>query len=441
MSFETLYAKWQALRPKAQTAQNYFDAVQTPRNTSILAPPSMRIDYYTSTPWSRVATTALEERITIADIDCRDGSLAEYLRSAWFGADGDRVSSRTHLLALMHGRSYVAVSSRADGSPDLTCLSALETVHTVDPATGVVNEVLRVYGNGQRRATHYLPGKTVHYVRAGDFSAWQESRTVSHQYGRLFIVPFVNTAFATDAADGSPEARSLWHLQDSATRIATDMSIAAALMAVPQRIILGATDEEADEGAVQLYMSRMLMFRNSDAKVEQFSAAQLQQFGTALVTLARVASTAVGIPVSLFGVSSEANPSSGDAMREDDSRITKRAERLTREFTPAWQSVLSILADFYPGHREVSDEDLQSISPSWRDPSRPTLAMLADFGQKLATASYDGRPLFSREFIYRKMGMTSTEILDELDRVEEDPIRAIMREGGDDDPPSPGEDQ
>jgi hypothetical protein len=210
--------------------------------------------------------------------------------------------------------------------------------------------------------------------------------------------------------------------------VSTDAAIAGALLAVPQRVIKGATQKEQQASAEKLYLARLLTLSGKDASIEQFAAAQLQNFATLLNMYSKQAASALGAPISLFGVASDANPASGDAKAEDDSRITRRAERIARDFTSSWQLVLQLLLDFCPF--AVTDEARRSVTVAWLDPNRPSVSEAADMALKLAQSKYgpNERPLVSHQRILKMLGLTDEEIIEELDLIEEDELTALLRE-------------
>lgn len=432
MAFSDLMIKWSDEARKADRAREYLQAKQTVRSTSVLAPPQLRVIYYTPLRWCELITGALEERIGITDLTSDFARVSKFLRTTWRDIDGPLLSSRVHSEALAYGRAYVSITSNQDGSVRASMLTAKSTVHEINPDTGELIEALRVYGKKGDRATFYQRGRTT-FLQKNDHNGWQVVGVDEHGFDRVSIVVFTQRSQSQDGY-GDPVAKGVWKLQDASTRVATDGAIAGALMAVPQRVILGATSEEQKQTTEKLYLARLLTFTKSDAKIEQFAAAQLQQFGTLLNMYARQAASVTAIPITMFGVTSDSNPQSGDSAQQDDSRITRRAERISRDFTPSWQLVEQLLLEFYDG--PVSADVLRSVSVTWLDASAPSRSEMADMGLKLASAKYgpDGRPLVSQRFILRKLGLTETEIDAELALIENDVLAEMLKEVPEDDP-------
>src|SRR5690606_41098557 len=125
--------------------------------------------------------------------------------------------------------------------------------------------------------------------------------------------------------------------------------------------------EESPVSQPELVRRRVLVL-TGDAKVDEYSAAQLQDFSTAFNPIARDASAASGLPLDYLGESSDANPSSGDAIRGASDRLVKRADRFTRGLTPAWTRIIGKGARMAGGRRN----DLARMKLVWGDPSANT---------------------------------------------------------------------
>jgi len=432
MPFQDLYTLWQNEAAKCDRAHDYLTAKQTVRSTPVLAPPELRTLYYTPLYWCEILTQAIEERISITDVECSVERVAKWLRSQWRDIDGDLLSSRVHTEALAYGRAYVSVTTGEDGKPQATMLTAKSTVHKMNPRTGELDEALRVYGREGKLATLYQRGRTTWLQKVE--GGWRVERQDDHGYSRVQIVVFSQRSAKQDGY-GAPVTRSIWGLQDAGSRVSTDAAIAGALLAVPQRVIKGVTqDNKPKMSAEKMYLARLLTLSGKDASIEQFAAAQLQNFATLLNMYSKQAASSLGAPISLFGVASDANPASGDAKAEDDSRITRRAERIARDFTSSWELVLQLLLDFCPF--PVTDEARRSATVAWLDPNKPTMAEGADMALKLASAKYgpNERPLVSHQRILKMLGLSDEEILAELDLIEEDELTALLREPVEEDP-------
>lgn len=418
----------------------YFRTRQTRRNTSVLAPPEYRRTYFTAIPFCRLGCQVLSERIEIDTVRADTDEATEFIRRLLKALGGSDFVNSAHMTAMEYGRAYLVPSGskRADGLPAVQVVSGRDMVHSVDPYTGEIDEALRVYGPGRRNRAYYTPLDTKYFEVTED--GWKLIDTVKNPSGKTAVFPLmcrgeINNTF------GRPEGKDVFKLQDAACRMATDMAIASATMAVPQRILLGAEEEDfapRDEKgerlkdsngnpipgptAEALYMSRLLTISDATSKVAEFSAAQLQNFTTGLNSITRQAAAVMGVPQSVYGVASESNPASGDAIRQDDSRLVRRSEQLTLGFNPGWVDMFEFIL-LASGFGE------QTVVIKWMNPALPNLASRSDAVLKLASVQVDGKPLYTWEELRALLGDSAEEIEKARDRMENDNIQRIITNG------------
>jgi hypothetical protein len=407
---------------KSLKYRDYFRTKQTARNTSIMAPPEFRINYFTGIPYCRMACQVISERIELDSITVTGNEEAtKYVRKILKAIGGPAFVNQATMTAMEYGRAYLVPTGtdRSDGLPGVQVIPGQDMVHSIDPFTGEILEALRVYGKTREKRVLYTRTATLYLTPTGE-GRWTTEQSVPTTNGKVACFPLVCRGEVNNTF-GRPEAKDAFTLQDAACRIATDMAIASATMAVPQRALLGVEADDftkrKPDGTIekdangdpikmtgeQIYMARMLTVSDSAAKLAEFSAAQLQNFTIALNAVTRQAAAVLGVPQSVFGVASDANPASGDAIRQDDARLIRRAEQLTQGFETAWVDLFQYLL-------EVAGWGELEVQIGWVDPSLPNLATRADAVMKLATIVVGGRPLYSWEELRKKLGDSLTEI-------------------------------
>ena len=415
----------------------YFRTKQTRRNTSVMAPPEFRRPYFTAIPFCRLGCQVLSERIEIDTVRADTEEATEFVRSLLKALGGADFVNSAHMTAMEYGRSYLVPSgsNREDGLPAVQVVSGRDMVHSVDPYTGEIDEALRVYGPGRKNRAYYTVEKTEYFEQTED--GWRSIRSIDNPSGKVPVFPLICRGDVNNTF-GRPEGKDVFKLQDAACRMATDMAIASATMAVQQRILFGVEEEDfapKDQNgerlkdangnpipgptASELYMSRLLTISDPMAKVAEFSAAQLQNFTTGLNSITRQAAAVMGVPQSVFGVASDANPASGDAQRQDDSRLIRRSEQLLRGFEPGWIDLFEfiLLAEGYGG---------RTVTIRWVNPALPNLASRSDAVLKLASIQVDGRPLYDWEELRVMLGDSTEEIEAARERMENSNIRQII---------------
>jgi len=436
VSFEELQ-QWMGVNEgKSREYRNYFRAKQTRRNTSVVAPPEFRRPYFVSVPFVRLACQVLNERIEMDSPRGESPEATAYLKKVWKKWGGKSFVEMAHLTAMEYGRAYLVPTGTDDpeGDPGCQVVPGRDMVHSKDPYTGQITEALRVYGRNRELRAYYTATETIYYERQPN--GFVKTKSVPTANGRIAVFPLM----CRDEVDnpwGRPEGKDIFTLQDSACRVSTDMAVASATIAVPQRVLFGmnASDfvKTNPDGTPQLdgngqpikstpdelYMSRLLAIADPTAKLGEFAAAQLQNFTGALNSITRQAAAIMGVPQSVFGVASDANPASGDAIRQDDARLIRRAEQLTRGFEPAWVNLFEYILS-------TTEFGQQTVTIKWMDPSLPNLAARADAVLKLATVTVGGQPLYSWEEIRELLGDESEVIDLARDRLEKARIQQLL---------------
>ena len=113
----------------------------------------------------------------------------------------------------------------------------------------------------------------------------------------------------------------------------------------------------------------------------------MSPFFEQLRELAKQVAAEGAVPNGYMGFSSDANPSSADAIRMTENRLVKRAERRQAMFGKAWTEVARLILMVRDGRSfaELTDEEL-AIRPLWRDAATPTRAAAADEVVKMISA-------------------------------------------------------
>jgi hypothetical protein len=445
-------------KQKCHEYRVYHRAKRTARNTSLMIPPESRDQYFTSVAYCRLACQVLSERIELDSIKTtpENKDADEFLALTLEANGGADFVNQAHMSAMEYGRAYLIPtgSLRADGLPVTQLVTAPHMVHRTDPYTGEVVEALRVWGpRGDKRA-YYTPARTVYLVASG--LGWVMDPDVPQNPApnpdnKIAVYPLICRAEA-DTTYGRPEAKDAFSLQDSGCRIATDMSYASGTMAAPQRVMHGIEEDDFNQvnpdGSIQLdpdtgdpikqtgeqiYMARLLTMSDPLSKISEFTAAQLQNFATAGNAVTRQTAAILGVPQSVFGVASDANPASGDGQRQDDARLVRRSEQLTRGFQPAWKGLYEDLL------RRNGFGDLK-ILIRWMNPALPNLAALADSVLKLATVrvAQDGKeiPLYTWEELRRMLGDAQPDIDKAKEQLENQAIVSLLTQPPDTAPPA-----
>lgn len=381
----------------------YYNGHQRLEQLGLAIPPELR-DFVTIVAWPGTYADAVEERIDLEGFQLPDATEADRdLWRIWQANSLDEESQLAHLDALVLGQSFVVVGAGDADTPDapdplngnadrdtsvplITVESSDEVAVERSPRTRDVVAAAKIYTDGDvRRATLYRPTYTVWLERRN--ARWEEVDRDDHELGVVPVVPLVNRPRMAHR-QGRPIFERIIDLTDAAARALTNAQLATETMAIPQRYVLGASkgDFIDKNGQVlttwEAYFGAIWALKNGDAKVGQFTAADLSNFKTIVDHYASLVAGVTGLPMRYLGQLAT-NPPSAEGIRADESRLIKTCERFQKSAEASWELVMRLARRIVDG---VWDRDLLQLETQWRDPATPTKAQSADAAVKLVQA-------------------------------------------------------
>jgi len=433
----------------------YYDGDQRIEQLGLAVPPELQ-RFLTIVNWPGTYVDAIEERLDVEGfrLPGEEGADKDLWR-IWQENDLDEESQMAHLDSLALGRSFVTVGAgdtpdaeddeqpdRDPATPLITVESPREMTVEMSPRTRRVAAAAKVYQDGKTmRSTLYLPDQTVWLERVN--ARWQEEDRDEHGLGVVPVVPLVNRP-RTAQRSGVTEMKRVISLTDAAARALTNAQLATEIMAIPQRYVLGASkgdfiDKETGKPltAWEAYFGAVWALMNKDAKVGQFTAADLSNFKTIVDHYASLVAGVTGLPMRYLGQSTT-NPPSADGIRADESRLIKTCERVQRGRGGSWERVQRLSRRIVDGDWDPKLAQLETI---WRDAGTPTRGQEADAAVKLYAAPAGQRPIVPLRQTRERLGFSQVQIdrmeeEDEKDR-QRDPLNGIVAGLAGNPPPEP----
>ncbi|MFE3461361.1 phage portal protein [Nocardiopsis aegyptia] len=369
---------------KYTVLEAYYDGARRLQALGLALPPEME-DLQVIINWPGMYVDSVEERLDVEGFRVGRSDTVDETLWDWWQANGlDEESGLGHLDALMQGRAYTCVGFPEDDGapPPITVESSRYMAGTWSPRTHRLENAARLWDDNDagvpQRATLYMPDANIYYGRSERGRGWLRHGIDQHNLGEPLVAALVNRGRLTDR-DGVTEMRDIMGLSDAACRSVTNLQGAQEVLALPQRYIVGASEEDFQDEygnrvpAWEAYLGRYLTLVNDQAKVAQLSGADLRNFTEVLKTYAQLAQGLTGLPAHYWGFSSD-NPASADAIRSGESRLVKRAERRQRAFGGGWETTMR-LAMLAAGRDPGEAVRLETV---WRDPATPTYAARAD---------------------------------------------------------------
>lgn len=393
----------------ARTAvrEDYYRAKQLVTQLGIAVPPQFG-DLETVVGWPAMAVDVLEERLDVEGFAVPDANdVADEVNGLWGENRLDVEGSQGHLDALIAGVSFVAVTpGDVDaGEPDvlITVEPPTRVTGSYDRRTGqltaaiIVSVTDPVFSEPVGAVTGvsvYLPDVT--YRVELDAGRWVVVDVDEHNLGRVTIEPLINRPRSMRPWGASEITKPLMAYTDTAVRTVLGMEIAREFYSSPQRYILGADEsafQDADgnpKTAWEAYLGRWFAVgRATDEDGEEGSLPQVGQFSASspapyleqLRGLAQMVGAEAAMPAHYLGFVTD-NPASADAIRAEEARLVKRAERRQRSFGVRWANVMRKAMLVRYG---TIPDDLARLSTLWVDAGTPTKAAAADAVVKLVS--------------------------------------------------------
>ncbi|ALA48122.1 portal protein [Mycobacterium phage Phlei] len=398
----------------------YYEAERRPEGVGVTVPREMQ-KLLAHVGYPRLYVDSIAERQEVEGFRIGDDEESdEELRQWWEANNLDIEAQLGFTESYVHGTSYITIS-RPDPQVDLNWDPNIPIIRfepptrmyaEIDPRIGKVSKAIRaVYdseGNEVQAATLYTLNLTQGWFKDEE-GEWVDWFVDNHGLGVVPVVPMPNRTRLSDLygqSEITPEIRSM---TDAAARILMLMQATAELMGVPQRLLFGVKPDEigvnpeTGEVLYDAYISRILAFEDAEGKIQQFSAAELSNFTTALDNIAKQVAAYTGLPPQYLSASSE-NPPSAEAIRAVESRLIKKVERKNLIFGGALEEAMRIAYRMMKGGDVPPD--MLRMETIWRDPSTPTYAAKADAASKLYA---NGNGVIPRERARKDMGYSVVE--------------------------------
>ncbi|MFD8618269.1 phage portal protein [Streptomyces sp. NPDC059513] len=389
-------------RARNKVAEDYYEGRNKLKNLNITIPDTFR-NLQTVVGWAGTAVDVLDERLEWqgwTSVDGDDLGLTQIYNQNDLDAD----SGLGHLDALIYGTSFVVVGAADEGEP-----SPLITIESAKNMTGIWNARTRRLDaalgvnswsdTGAQEVTLYTAYSNITLQKNGSF--WRVVDRDDHELGRVMVAQMWNRP--RGSVKGRSEiTKAIRSYVDEGMRTMLGMTVNREFYSVPQRYILGAdaamfldtngnpTDSWATVAGRMTALPDPVRENEVDSDptgrptIGQFPAASPAPYLEQLKGLSVMVAGEAGIPAGYFGFVT-ANPSSADAMRVEEARLIKRAERRQLMFGKTWMEVgkLAVLV------RDGRDADLsafENISVKWKDAATPTRSAAADEATKLISA-------------------------------------------------------
>jgi hypothetical protein len=360
--------------------------------------------------FARLAIDSLESRIQVSAFATTPGGAADpELWKIWQASNMDEQSQLAHLDALIFGRAYFMAGANSDGSPRLSAESSLQCAVHRDPITREITAALKQWRDDDGFTHAYLmtPNEVSEYVSTSSLSldplftgqpsnlgdAFTLVRTEPNPLGVVPFVALVNRP-RLQTPDGESELTDIMPLIDGIAKLSTDLMVSAEYSASPRRYVTGiaptdATQAQMDEVADQIkkrweraHAAKFLIAPNADTRFGQFDTPSLSNYISSIEMLSSQIAAIASLPPQYLSLLNSA-PTSADAIRASESRLTAKVKRRTQTWSGAYEELMRLAVLIRDGQ---TDPRLQDMETLWVSAETSTLAQTADAETKLYAA-------------------------------------------------------
>lgn len=363
----------------------------------------------------RLSVESLTQRLRVTGFRSSPGEVVDReLAAVWQRNNMDEQSQLVHAEALTLGRSYFMAWIDGAGRARITAETATQLAVHRDPMTMVIDGALKRWLDPTGHAMSMLltPDAVRTYrskVSASIDPLFGEPPIIdsegelideqSNPLGRVPVVALVNNPNLTNP-DGSSDIADLFPIVDAIGKLGSDMMIGAEFAASPRRWATGVgdpagmTQEQAElmSDRIRRYWeqanaARYITASNPDAKFGAFPIADLSNMTAAIEMLMTQAASLSSLP-QYYVSSTIANPTSADAIRASESRLSAKARQRQAWWSGSYEDLMRMARLIETG---VDDANLDDLETLWANPEPATIAQTADAQAKLIGAGITDR--------------------------------------------------
>jgi hypothetical protein len=372
----------------------YYEGEQTLTNLGIAIPKELE-SLRTVIGWPALAVDPIAERLSIDGFRLPGRtSTDDSLWELWSGNDMPAQFAMGTIDALAMRSSWVTVGSNPDGGmPIMRVESPLNMAAVWDGRTMSLAAVLqRYYEEENAQAVLYLPGQSL-YLATDANGNWQLVRRDRHG-GPIPVERIVNRPRTHDLDGRSEITPFVMQWTDAACRTLLQMQVAGEFYSVPQRYILGVTEEDFKDSngntktAWESYITKYLALERDDdgelPVVGQFPAYDPSVFTRVLDFYASKLAGPLRATPQDFGIYTEGNPPSADAVQFTEGRRDRYAVRKQEQHGPGWVRALQHAVRIDNGGN--LPKNLARIDVDWAPPTEPSMTARGTYIQQLVTS-------------------------------------------------------
>lgn len=396
--------------------ESYYEGDVMARDIGVaVLPPEADVHVSLSCDWPHKAVEALANRSRLRSIGLAGGNDAALSRIM---AENALVTEyKRHMIGQLKRGCMFATVTELDGRANVR-------FHGADSAAGIWDELHGRLGSGfvvaNRARTRYSRHKPVpvelHLHMPGSITVISRSRENENEWSaateaqpndRPLMEAFRFCPTDTKPLGQSRITRAVRDLTDDVLRVRLALAVSTAFYAVPQKFLLGLTDEQYDRLMTSKWSTYIgsVLLTTRDGETGQ--APQVGQLASnspqALIDLIRsdaaLFSGATSVPLNSLGIIQD-NPSSAQAIEAARADLIDVAADLNETNAESLRQV-AVMAQAVAANKAIGElEDAQrDVLVDFRDPRMSSMSASADAALKAATVDQE----FAKTDVYWEM--------------------------------------
>lgn len=322
----------------------------------------------------------------------------------WQANNLDAISDQTHTEAVKLGESYWLVEPGPD-VPRITAEHPSQTIVAYAPGDRRTRvAALKKWNDDENHAlaTLYLPDKIYKWRSEKPLTSskieWvSREGGGANKLGEVPVIPLQNNPSMLRGGSSDLSGGAI-NIQNAVNKLLSDLLIGSEYQAYPQRVLMGVEPPRDPEtgkilrhAELRASQSRLWYFPDSEVKVDEFSAADLDNFVKAIQHLVRHLTAQTRTPPHY--VIGEIVNASGDALKAAETGLVSKVRRKMKPFGEAHEDAIRLAFRAQGDTERANALDAETI---WRDPESRSQAETVDAAVKLSSIGVPNEVLWSR---------------------------------------------
>ena len=398
---EYLRTKLRAKQTRIRTRYSHYEMKHLADDFKISTPPQL-MSWMNCLGWCAKAVDSMADRLVFREFADDNFNLNEIYAMN----NPDVLVPSAILGALISSCDFIYITPDPDGYPRLQTLDGSRATGEIDPITGMLTEgyaVLDVDNFGTPIKEAYFLPRATYYIDAKSAI----TTVYKHSAPYPLLVPIINRPDAVRPFGHSHISRACMSIVDSAMRTVKRSEISAEFYSVPQKYVLGTSQDAEPLDKWQSAMSTMLEITKDDdgdrPVVGQFQQQTMTPHLEQLKMLAGLFAGETGLTIEDLGFAS-GNPASSDAIKASHENLRLKARAAQRSFGSGLLNA-GYLAACIRDNQTYKRQQLYLTKPKWEPVFEPDSSAMSGIGDAAIKLQQSFPDYFTEDKLKDLMGV------------------------------------